>query len=383
MRKLAGIVLAVMGLVIAAIGVGSATIWSPDPTVTASTESSDAAFLWTDPGVLDLVNTKVTVSAKAADPEADVTIAIGYSDDVEAWASGLSAGQVTGLSDWETLAVTDVAAEVDDQPSLASSDNWLDTATAAGSTSLAYTVTDPGQISAIVSTSDGSTPTVTLTWERHQANSAVLPLIVIGILVTAIGCLLLAVSHLDQKREEQRHQARVHSAARRASRAAAETAVIARFEGGISTSSREVQTAATGHAFGAGILGASPRTAELRTRELPEEARLIITQPEEPAEPDLSESSDDGVPVKPSEDPEKTGLLGNGLPQDVISPYSADGASAPSGEVEHTLNHTETSEQPQVAPATDWRHRWGLGGSQPTQKGNKDQDNSDEGNENA
>lgn len=361
MRRIAGIILAVIGLVITIIGIGSATIWQHDSSVKASNSTSKSEFLWTSSGVLDLVSPKVEVSAKASSPDAKVTIAYGYSDDVAAWVDGLSAGEITGLKDWETLKVKDVVAQVDGNPPLAASDNWLKVKEGKGELSLSYDVKNAGQIGVIIGTSDGTTPTVTIDWQREVSTSGVIIMIVLGLLICAIGVLFLAANYQDLKNEAKKAKARVHGAARKASRAAAETAVISKFDGDITSSSREIQTAATGHAFGAGIMVASPRSKQLRSQQLPQEARLVIDPPTETPEPPAPEAptSTEGFAELSSHRFRSR----RNVPTDRDVPQAEPGASdVPTADraVSQAAPVAEPAEESDSGLSSNWRRRWGM-----------------------
>jgi len=316
MRKIAGIALGVIGLLVAFLGVGKATIWSDDGQVTAeAVPSGDTAYVLTEPGVLDMVSDTVTITASGSD-DADVTIAIGYAGDVAAWAEGLSADSIGGMKDWSTLAVTGAAADgettadgeatADEEqaegdaedatevPALADSDMWLSVTNEKGSVKVTdYEVADPGNISLIATASDGKAPTVTLSWSREVNSGDVIPLILIGVLLAIIGLLLLVLERQEARSRARRQESRQRRQARRASRAAAETTVLQAFDGDIAESTRHVQNAVTGQALGAGIICASPRSQELRSRELAEEDRLVIPVDDEDESPELDTAADD------------------------------------------------------------------------------------------
>ncbi|RTE49037.1 hypothetical protein [Actinobaculum sp. 352] len=310
MRKIAGIALGVIGLLVAFLGVGKATIWSDDRQVTAeAVPSGDTAYVLTEPGVLDMVSDTVTITASGSD-DADVTIAIGYAGDVAAWAEGLSADSISGMKDWSTLAVASAAADgettADEEqaegdatdatevPALADSDMWLSVANEKGSAKVTdYEVADPGNISLIATASDGKAPTVTLSWSRDVNSGDVIPLILIGVLLAIIGVLLLVLERQEARSRARRQELRQRRQARRASRAAAETTVLQAFDGDIAESTRPVQNAVTGQALGAGIICASPRSQELRSRELAEEDRLVIPVDDEDWSPEPDTAVDD------------------------------------------------------------------------------------------
>ena len=75
-----------LGLLVVGLGIASATLWMPLPTVRAVAIPADAGnVVVTAPGVLDLVSSEVTVRASA--PGSRVVIVIGRDSDVAAWAA--------------------------------------------------------------------------------------------------------------------------------------------------------------------------------------------------------------------------------------------------------------------------------------------------------
>ena len=317
MRRIASVALATFGLVAALIGVGLMTIWAPGSKVTASAAAHDAAFIQTDPGVIDLVGPEVTITAEA-EGDADVTLAFGLSGDVAAWSDGLNVATVTGLQDWDNLDVAtgdDPEASPSASPSdsadpstpaadpstpaegeegeqteevdpnvakLADSDMWIMTEQGSGKISVSYRVADAGAISLIATSSDGHAPKLTLEWDRSLSNSYAMPIIVIGVLVALIGILLLVLDIQQRRRDAERKAARDRRVDRKATRAAAETSVLAKVEPGDAAAAdgapegRGEQDTTTGHAFGAGILPSSLSAEEFRNRELSDEDRIVL-----------------------------------------------------------------------------------------------------------
>lgn len=97
-----------------ALGIASATAWRADDVLVASAQAAPGTTLVvTDPGVLDLAAESVTVRATA---DSRVVIALGRTQDVEAWVGGDAHTRVTGLARWHELAVTNVAAQVPEEP---------------------------------------------------------------------------------------------------------------------------------------------------------------------------------------------------------------------------------------------------------------------------
>ena len=109
-----GIVTPIFGLLAIAcivLGVLNATIWKPSAQVTASASVTGSQYVVTDPNVLQLVDDRVTISAKSRDKSANVCIAIGSARDIAGWIAGSKYTRVTGLSDWSTLSTLKATAQ--------------------------------------------------------------------------------------------------------------------------------------------------------------------------------------------------------------------------------------------------------------------------------
>src|SRR5690625_1145551 len=219
-RRIIAIVLIVLGLGTVGAGIASATIWKPASTVSVPLpEEPDVNYVITEPGVLTHVNPTVKVRLWAED-DAPVFLGIGRSGDVKAWVGPSDHIKITGLRSWDALDYVAVDGEPDDEgddegedeeqeestdADPATSDIWVEEVEGEGE--LTYTWEEaPGQWAMIFST-DGShsAPMVELTWEREVPTPALVPLVVIGALVTIAGVVLLvlALRRSDDGQEQQ------------------------------------------------------------------------------------------------------------------------------------------------------------------------------------
>lgn len=219
-RRIIAAVLIVLGLGTVGAAIASATAWKPDTTVTVPLPAQPTVnYVITDPGVLNIVNETVKVRAVADDPESPVFLAMGRTDEIEAWVAPSDHGKITGLETWEELSyttVTGVEPEADDEDdeaeegeeeedtdaNPADSDMWVEEVNGIGEA--AYTWQEiPGQWSMIVAT-DGSTPApmVELTWEREVPTPALIPGIIVGSLLTVIGLALLIWALIKRQRDD-------------------------------------------------------------------------------------------------------------------------------------------------------------------------------------
>lgn len=222
LRKILMIGLVVLGLAIAGLSVASGTVWRPSDTVVMTGQAKEGTtLLTTAPGVLGLVNEKVTISAESS-PEATVVLAIGSVVDVTGWVADTPATTVTGAVDWDTLASTGPAAtptpdpateppaDATDPPADATepapdpttpadtpvvsapdptgSDMWVTTVSGTGSATLDWSALASDQVLLVAAVGDGATaPTLTLTWPREVTTPWMWPGVAAGIVLVLLG----------------------------------------------------------------------------------------------------------------------------------------------------------------------------------------------------
>lgn len=275
MRRLLGAVLLIVGAAIFILGIGSASWWKPPAEVTATTHSdSTAGVIATEPGVLELVNDEVEVTASA--PGTRVEMVVARTDRARLWLGQTPYVSVTGLSDWETLRTEDPAdPEAPESLQLEGSDLFIPENFFSGEDQAKVTLAVPqGDFTLIAVGADGTTPSLSLTWNRQVDTPLTMPLIISGIILAAAGAALFMYDSQSRRiaaRGQDRSDMWVADAKIPADRAEA-----------------------TGRAYGAAIIPASPRAEELRGRELAEEDRIIIAAPEDeaPADADSADSAD-------------------------------------------------------------------------------------------
>ncbi|BDZ42986.1 hypothetical protein GCM10025865_22850 [Paraoerskovia sediminicola] len=266
LQRIIGIVLIVLGIAGIGLAVASATVWKETDTVVASTSASTVdgtTMVVTDPGVLELVDDAVTISATRADG-GPVSLVVGRDVDVLGWVGEDPYTRVTGLSDWETLATeagsaadatddataeptdgateeasadpsespeateesepaespetdeaTDEATDAADTeaadadeplvgPDPAGSDMWYAESSEDGSTSMRWTARD-GRWSLLAAGTgdDASAPVVELTWPRTVTTPWLWPGVIAGALLLLIGAALLVSSSVRSARKRR------------------------------------------------------------------------------------------------------------------------------------------------------------------------------------
>lgn len=209
LRRVAGVILVVLGLASIAVAVASATVWRPSDVVTARASAQDAAMMVTAPGVIDLVGDEVTVTATAPGTT-PVVIVLGDERDVAGWVGADPFVEITGLESWTALATREgqpgdgeaTAAEAG-LPDPSSSDMWFDSARGEGSASLTSTgPADRTQVLVVVPGTSGATPDLELSWPREVATPLLVPGVVVGSVLVLAG-IALAVSSLVAERRRR------------------------------------------------------------------------------------------------------------------------------------------------------------------------------------
>ena len=123
-RRIIGIVLTLLGAAAIVGGYLSTTIWRTSDTVVATSPAAEVPFVVVEPGVAGIVNNRVEVSVKAADPEQQVTVITGRDVDVDAWLGDAAQQRITDVVEWDSVVANVVDGAVD-APSPVGNDMWL------------------------------------------------------------------------------------------------------------------------------------------------------------------------------------------------------------------------------------------------------------------
>lgn len=262
--RVLSIVLIFLGLLAVILAVASATIWRPSQTAVATLKpAATTAYVVTGDGVLNMVDSTVTITAKAKDANSTVTLALARSEDAQAWLANDPYTEVTGLSSWESLSgrtitercnvkatatptakATGTAAAtakatatasakatatptpdakgcikaVASKASLNGSDMWVTSKTGKGSVSFTY---DPSSSNYVVlAATDGkqAAPTFSLSWKRSVGTPWLIPGLVVGGLLVAGGVFIfmldIQMRHQELANAQRRRRRQEEAAAR-------------------------------------------------------------------------------------------------------------------------------------------------------------------------
>lgn len=193
LRRILAALLCLIGLVLIGLGIASATVWKPAPTVTATAElTGDAPLVVTAPGVLEVGGLPATLTV-ASDPETPVFLAYGRSNEVMAWVGSAAYTSVDGLKTWNTLETSDHPGEPS-APNPDGSDLWVVQKTGTGSVSIEI---DNGGSYSILAATDGTKPaphSISLTMPNDTSTPFFIPGVVAGAILLLAGAAILVLS---------------------------------------------------------------------------------------------------------------------------------------------------------------------------------------------
>ncbi|NEG70327.1 hypothetical protein [Bifidobacterium choloepi] len=240
MRGIVTPVLGLLAVLFIVLGILNQTTWAPSTDINATATTSGSEYILTDPGVLDLVDSNVTLTvtetstgstdtnntdANATTPT--VCIAVGSAKDAAGWVEGFPYTRITGLNDWSTLSTSNEAAQGDKKTSdtdvaFADSVMWTQhVCSADGQNTVTLNLTNASDTSvAIVDLgTDTGSAAVTMHWTRTNPPNFAMPFyFAAGLFVIAA---ILAASvfawppekrrklvhrHTEQEREERRRK---------------------------------------------------------------------------------------------------------------------------------------------------------------------------------
>lgn len=287
MKRIAGIFLLALGLVVMCVALINVFGQQTEKRVELTTSPVDTHYAMTAPGVLGLVDPTVDVTI-TADGEV-ISWGIGATDDVMAYIGDASRTAIAGLKTWENFDLTTLAgtAEANDaiaklgaqgKAGLESSDLWVKSGTGNDKVTFTFKANSKSAQSLIVTTASGKAPVITLGWNHRIQRTNPIPLLAIGILLALVGAFFM-LEDLQQRAAKRRKAERRKARERRLSEhQTLSTTVLPRYEGDLSDpdTEREVQRTYTDNALGASILPGTTRTQALRNRELAEEDRVVL-----------------------------------------------------------------------------------------------------------
>ncbi|MFT9009731.1 MAG: hypothetical protein ABF489_08105 [Bifidobacterium sp.] len=223
-KVMRGVVTPALGIIAVAfiiLGVLNATIWQPTRRVVAKA-STNSQYVVTDPGVLQVVDSKVKVKVVARNDDARVCLALGSPQDVTGWLGDESYTRLTGLSSWTALSHRNVASSADstsDAVSFSDSDLWSRVVCGDGEAEITTSEGTAGQvllINADTASSDASSSssgetagqqtnraTISMDWTRQNLPDYAMPFYFVAGLLIAAAILAASVFAIDPSRRRK------------------------------------------------------------------------------------------------------------------------------------------------------------------------------------
>lgn len=248
-----GVVTPIFGLLAVAcivFGVLNSTVWKPSRNITATAQAHGTQYVVIDPGVLDLVDTAVTVSAdnggtassngaesgtdasedsqnqqtsqdQQAQTEPQVCMAVGSAKDVSGWLAGEPYVRVTGLSTWQALSTSEeqakgTASASQNQVAFADSDMWSQVECGGTSAAMHLNSAQPAQVMLIDFGTKTPNADLSMHWVRQRVPDFALPWYFGGGLCAVLAVLSASVfamePHTRRKKQAESAQAKPKAA---------------------------------------------------------------------------------------------------------------------------------------------------------------------------
>ncbi|MFT8356767.1 MAG: hypothetical protein ABF780_01185 [Bifidobacterium aquikefiri] len=221
-----GVVTPALGIIAIAfivLGVLNATIWQPTRRIIA-TATTNSQYVVTDPGVLQVVDSKVRIRVAATNNDARVCLALGSPQDVTGWLGDAGYTRLTGLSSWTELSHRRSASNgktMDNAVGFSDSDLWSQVVCGEGKAALTTSQgtsgkvllidADAGSSQGTDSSSDDATTdlkesqaTISMDWTRENLPNYAMPFYFVGGLLIVAAILAASVFAIDPMRRRKK-----------------------------------------------------------------------------------------------------------------------------------------------------------------------------------
>jgi hypothetical protein len=199
LRSILGVLLGLLGLIIAAVG-GAAAFWliGPDDTVYSKPQhlTSKGPAIASYPKLLDHHGPVLHVDATRADGK-PVFVGVGRDLDVASYLKGVAHTSLVQIKYPIALTTEEIKAEGSQLTAPDTLDWWVTKATGAGTQAMTWPITD-GPYDVVIMSADGKTPPdvqIRLGIELANAFAACLVVFVIGLVLLAAGIFLIIFRH--------------------------------------------------------------------------------------------------------------------------------------------------------------------------------------------
>ncbi len=229
MRGVVTPILGILAVLMIVLGVLNSTIWQPSRVITAAAQVSSARYVVTDANVAGLIDSHVKVDVKAKH-SSTVCVALASSKDAIGWLGSDAYMRLTGLADWQTLSVEQVASRSgssskasnknsESNVAFRDSDMWRSVKCGNGKASITTQKINSTDV-VLIDLGKASDADVSFTWTRQVLPDFAMPLYFVGGLL--IGAAVLSASVFAMPPHRRRKIVVVRNVARRASDSPAE-----------------------------------------------------------------------------------------------------------------------------------------------------------------
>lgn len=210
MRGIVTPILALIAVTCLVLGILNSTLWKPSHHIAATTPSLQTAYLVTDPGVLNLVDSQVQLHVKSSDSTAKLCVAIAHASDAQGWLKTETYTRVEGLSNWSSLKTSvslqpssNSAGDSQSSVGFADSDLWQSVECQEGSVELSQKVKDEHVVAIVYTDKPDFTVTLSLHWTREKVPNFAIPLYLMAVLLAICAVLAASVFAIDPSKRRK------------------------------------------------------------------------------------------------------------------------------------------------------------------------------------
>lgn len=212
MRRLIGIVILCLGVLLAGLGIMTRTVWKPAEYVQVKTTEIKSAVVYLPYNVRDMIDTPVKVEF-SSQKNAKIFVAGASSADAQAWITGVKVAKISGMQSWKELRVENH--ETGNAPTLGPLDTWVVSTTGTGKVEITGNALKAFQNYDLLAASENGTPLqVEINWKNNSDTPFFLPGVILGSIFAILGVLVL----IDDRSRRRRAAKRAARAERRRQR---------------------------------------------------------------------------------------------------------------------------------------------------------------------
>lgn len=205
MRRLIGIVILCLGVLLASLGIMTRTVWKPTDYVQVKTAEIKSAVVYLPHNVRDMIDTPVKVKLSSQE-NAKIFVAGAPSTDVQSWIAGAKVAKISGLQSWKELRVENQGSG--NPPALGPLDTWIVSTTGTGKVEISGNDLKAFQNYDLLAASENGAPLqIEIDWKNNSGTPFFLPGLILGIIFAILGILVL-IDDRSRRRKAAKRAAR-------------------------------------------------------------------------------------------------------------------------------------------------------------------------------